>query len=242
MGWYLRLDYMLNLDLHFFFLDGVSFPPNVLVGACMSPMLWVLIQFDIRLRSNALSRRIRSVSMVSGSESIGIATVCTNVEFFIWCNAVISVMCGSSNSVETNASRRWELKHTETHCNNYNTLKHTVTYRNTLQHTYNKLLQTTYIYIYIYICVYICIPKHVNVTYIQMYTYIYIYVHVYLHTHYMYILHIYMCVVVCTFGLACGGTSDKTCTTAPGGANVLVSTVHDVFVCACVWVCVCVRA
>jgi len=113
----------------------------------MSPMLWVLIQFDIRLRSNALSRRIRSVSMVSGSESIGIATVCTNVEFFIWCNAVISVMCGSSNSVETNASRRWELKHTETHCNNYNTLKHTVTYRNTLQHTYNKLLQTTYIYI-----------------------------------------------------------------------------------------------
>jgi len=113
MGWYLRLYYMPNLYLHyFFFLPGLSLSPNVLVGACMPPMLWVLIQFDIRLRSNALSRRIRSVSMVSGSESIGIATVCTNVwprsmgtEYFIRCNAVISVMCGSSNSVETNASR-----------------------------------------------------------------------------------------------------------------------------------------
>ena len=116
MGWYLRLDYMLNLHLHYYyFLPGVSCPPNVVVGACMPPMLWVLIQFDIRLRSNALSRRIRSVSMVSGSESmvsgsesIGIATVCTNVwsrsmgtQYFIRCNAE----CGSSNSIETNTSR-----------------------------------------------------------------------------------------------------------------------------------------
>ena len=67
--------------------------------------------------------------------------------------------------------------------------------------------------------------------------------HAPIHSHVcMYILHIYMCVVVCTFGLARGGTSDKICTAAPGGANVLVSTVHDVFVCACVCVCVCVRA
>jgi len=51
-----------------------------------------------------------------------------------------------------------------------------------------------------------------------------------------------MCVALCTFGLVGGGTSDNTCTAAAGGANVLVSTVPDVFVCACVWVGVCVRA
>jgi len=58
----------------------------------------------------------------------------------------------------------------------------------------------------------------------------------------MYILHIYICVAMCTFGLAGEGTSDSTCTAAAGGANVLVSTVPDVFVCACVWVYVFVRA